>query len=231
MHKNLGGLAVLLMLTGAAQAHNTVWVFDNLDSIGGLKPRIEGHPKLIASPAGKAVAFNGVDDALFFPARPLVGAHTFTLEAIIRPDGGAFEQRWLHLAQTDPATGRDAPPTGTNDNTPRFLMEVRVVKDQWYLDTYAGSRKGTLALAFPQKLHPVGHWYQVAQVYDGKTVRSYVDGVEQGEGPLPAFEPHGPGHASVGVRINHINYFHGAVREARFTDRPLTPDEFLKAPR
>jgi 6-phosphogluconolactonase len=31
--------------------------------------------------------------------------------------------------------------------------------------------------------------------------------------------------------MNHVNYFNGAVRQARFTSRALTPDQFLKLPR
>jgi len=44
------------------------------------------------------------------------------------------------------------------------------------------------------------------------------------------FAPQGPGHTSVGVRINKVFYFKGAVRMARFTRRPLAVDEFLKVP-
>jgi len=32
----------------------------------------------------------------------------------------------------------------------------------------------------------------------------------------------------VGTRINRVNYFKGALRQARFTHRALAPDEFLK---
>ena len=67
------------------------------------------------------------------------------------------------------------------------------------------------------------------QTYDGKMYRSYVNGVLQAEAPID-FKPQGPGHASVGVRINHVNYFHGAILEARFTPRALTPKQFLKVP-
>jgi hypothetical protein len=34
----------------------------------------------------------------------------------------------------------------------------------------------------------------------------------------------------IGSRMNHVNYYHGAIAEARFTPRALTPDEFLKVP-
>jgi hypothetical protein len=205
----------------------SVWKFDNLSRIGGLTPKVEGHPTLVDSPIGKAVQFNGKDDALFFGDRPLVGAKTFTIEAIFRPEGGDFQQRWMHIAETDPATGQDANSSG--DHNPRFMFEVRVVKDQWYLDAFVNSKAGSKALAFPEKLHPINQWYAVEQTYDGKTYRAYVNGVLEGEGEV-GFTPHGPGHMMVGVRINRVNYFKGSVAEARFTDHALTPDQFLKVP-
>ena len=225
----LAALLGAILATGASAAPTNVWKFDNLDRIGGLKPRIEGQPKLVDGPLGKAVQFDGKDSALFFDDRPLVGARTFTIEAIFRPDGGDFQQRWMHIAETDPKTGLDANPSGTSDPNPRFMFEIRVVKDQWYLDAFVNSKSGSKALAFPDKLHPIGPWYAVAQTYDGKTYRSYVNGVLQGEGDV-AYTPQGPGHVMVGVRMNHVNWFKGAVAEARFTPRALKPDEFLKVP-
>ena len=206
-----------------------LWKFNNLSRIGGIAPKVEGNPQLVDSPVGKAVEFNGKDDALFFPGRPLVGAKEFTIEAIFRPDGGDFQQRWMHIAETDPKTGLDANPAGTADPNPRFMFEIRVVKDQWYLDAFVNSKAGNKALAFPEKLHPVGPWYAVEQTYDGKTYRSYVNGALEGEGDV-AFTPHGPGHMMVGSRMNHVNYFHGAVAEARFSTSALRPSQFLKVP-
>ncbi|HEY5347326.1 MAG TPA: LamG domain-containing protein, partial [Rhizomicrobium sp.] len=167
--------------------------------------------------------FDGVSDALFIDRHPLAGAKTFTFEAIIRPDGGDFAQRWFHLAEIDPATGKDS--------DARFLFELRVPpgSGQWYLDAFVNGPGYKQTLAFPEKLHPIGRWYAVVQTYDGKTYRSYVDGVLQGEAEI-AFVPQGPGHASVGVRMNRVNYFHGAILEARFTPRALAPEEFLKVP-
>src|SRR5688572_21927641 len=101
-------LGVLMVIP--AQAAQSVWTFDNLSRIGGLVPKVEGQPKLVNSPVGKAVQFNGKNDALFFADRPLVDAKTFTIEAIIRPEGGDFEQRWMHIVETDPVTGLDALP-------------------------------------------------------------------------------------------------------------------------
>ena len=219
----------LVFMATAAQAEQSVWRFDNLSHIGGMSPKVEGSPQLVASPVGKAVQFNGSDTALFFPGRPLVGAKAFTIEAIFRPEGGDFQQRWMHIAETDPATGLDANPGGTADPNPRFMFEVRVVKDQWYLDAFVQSKAGSKALAFPQKLHPINQWYAVEQTYDGKTYRAYVNGLQEGEADV-AFTPHGPGHVMVGVRMNRVNYFKGSVALARFTDHALSPAEFIKLP-
>jgi len=43
-----------------------------------------------------------------------------------------------------------------------------------------------------------------------------------------AFKPQGEGATSLGTRINRRNYFKGAIRQARFTAKALTPEGFLK---
>ena len=227
-------LAFALLAIQPAIAEETVWRFDNLARIGGMTPKLEGKPALVDSPLGKAVAFNGKDDALLLPSRPLVGAKVFTIEAIFRPDGGDFEQRWMHIAETNPATGLDTAATekvaGGADANPRFMFELRAKDGSWYLDAFFNSKGPSQALIFPDKLHPVGRWYAVTQTYDGRFYRSYVNGVLQGEAEMPGFVPHGPGRAMFGARMNHVNYFRGAIAEVRFTDRVRTPAEFLKAP-
>lgn len=219
--------SVGLMLTGCATtrpqatADQTLWTFDNLTRVGGLPVTVEGGPALVDSPWGPAVKFDGVDDGLFIEEHPLAGASTWTIEAVIRPDGGAFEQRFLHLAETE--TPREGQPlVGT-----RFLFEIRVVENEWYLDAFTKGPTYNHTLIFPEKRFPVGRWFHVAQTYDGTTYRSYVDGVPQGEAPL-TFAPQGPGRSSVGVRMNRVSWFNGAIREARFTPRGLTPDQFTR---
>jgi hypothetical protein len=147
---------------------------------------------------------------------------------VFRPDGGAFEQRFMHIAETDRASGLDTltPPGGGSDSSARFMFEIRVKDGRWYLDAYVNSKAGSQALIFPEKTHPLGPWYAVAQTYDGKTYRTYVDRVLQGEADV-AFTPHGPGRVRVGARMNKVNYFNGLIAEARFTDRALRPAELL----
>jgi hypothetical protein len=205
---------------GGPQADAAVWTFDRLENIGGHKTTVLGQPKVIDSPLGKAVEFDGVDDALFIDNHPLAAARTFTWEAIFRPDGGEREQRWFHLAEHDPAKGPDSD---------RMLFEIRVTGTSWYLDSHIQSGGASKTLMNRTSLHPLGAWYHVASVYDGKEFRNYVDGVREGAGEVD-LPPHGPGHASVGVRINKVFYFKGAVHLARFTRRALSPAEFLKVP-
>ena len=90
------GLVVALAAVAAARLgwnapaeppETTVWTFDRLENIGGHRTTVLGHPKVIDSPVGKAVEFDGVGDALFIDNHPLAGARTFTWEAIFRPDG------------------------------------------------------------------------------------------------------------------------------------------------
>lgn len=205
----------------AAEPGSNLWRFDNLSKVGGVAAHPDGAPQLIATGAGPAIAFDGLKDALFIDKHPLAGATTFTAEAIFRPDGGKFEQRWMHLAEVDPATGKE---TGT-----RILFEIRVVGDQWYLDAFAHGPAYHLPIIISDKLHRVGPWYRVAMTYDGKMLRSYVNGELQGEAPL-SFTVQGEGHSSFGTRINRVDYFHGAIYEARFTPRALAPQEFLPLP-
>lgn len=225
-------LVAMPILYAQTKPRQITWNFDRLDKIGGLPVKVEGQPKVIDSPVGKAILFDGVHDSLYIEKHPLAGAETFTFEAIFRPDGGAEAQRWFHLAERDQKTGLLTNTTGaTTEPNSRFLFELRVVDgDKWYLDAFVNGASYNKALMFKDKLHPIGEWYHVAQVYDGKIYRSYVNSELQGEAEL-AFRPQGEGAASIGVRMNRVNYFHGAVAKARFTSKALAPKEFMKLPK
>lgn len=196
-------------------ADSEVWTFDRLDRIGGHATTVLGNPRVVDTPVGKAIEFDGVDDAVFVDVHPLAGAETFTWEAVFRPDGGQPEQRWFHLQETG------------SDN--RMLFEIRVIDGQWCLDSYVHSRTAQRALLNRTSLHPLRAWYHVAAVYDGREFRNYVNGVQDGAAEIH-FAPQGPGRSSIGVRINLVNYFKGAIHVARFTRRALSPAEFLPRP-
>lgn len=210
-------MAILIWTSLDAQpsAGVEVWVFDRLDRIGGHPTMVLGDPRVVDTPVGKAVEFDGVDDALLVDEHPLAGAETFTWEAIFRPDGGAPAQRWFHLQEA-----------GTDN---RMLFEIRIVDGRWCLDSYVHARDADKALINRERLHALGAWHHVAAVYDGRAFRNYVNGVQQGAAEIH-FAPQGAGRSSIGVRINLVDYFKGAIHVARFTRRALAPSEFLPAP-
>jgi hypothetical protein len=202
-------VAAGLGLAMAAETGET-WRFDSLTRIGGHTVKVEGAPKVTDG----AVVFDGVRDALFFDVHPLAGAEQWTWEVMFRPDpGGAKEQRFFHLQED----GADT----------RMLFEIRVDGGEWWLDSYAHWGTSGKALIDPAKRHALGKWYAVQAVYDGREFRNYVNGELEGKAEF-ALRPQGAGKTSVGVRINRVNYFKGAVRWARFTRRALDAGEFAK---
>jgi hypothetical protein len=212
-----------------ARAEQVVWNFDNTHCIGGFPVQVGGAPALIDGPEGRALQFDGVKDSVLIYGRPLVGAAQFTMEVVFRPEGGKFEQRFMHIAETNPITGEDVHLEGGGDRNPRFMFEVRVTDQGWYLDTFVNSRGGSAPLIFPDKIHELGRWYAAAQTFDGTTYRAYVNGVLQGERTI-AFQPHGPGRVRLGARMNSVDFFQGSIAKARFTDHALLPEEMLTIP-
>jgi hypothetical protein len=216
--------AACLCAAGAQE----VWRFDQTVSLGGHAVKTLGHPQVVETEIGKAVQFNGLGDALMVEVHPLAGAATWTWEMIFRPDAdGAAAQRVFHLQVRDPETGADI--------ADRMLFEIRIVPGadgrpaQWCLDSFATSAGQGATLLNCVKLHPLGQWARVTAVYDGTTLRNYVGDELQGEAAVK-LAPQGVGHASVGVRINLVNYFKGAISEARFTRSAVAVGEFLKMP-
>jgi hypothetical protein len=190
-----------------------LWAIDNTRSIGGFTPMVLGAPAVIDTPAGKALQFDGNDDALFIEHHPLAGWSQLTAEIIFRPDpGGAEAQRFFHMQ--DSGSGG------------RVLFETRLTGGNWFGDVFVESKSGSAAVFSAGKLHPLGAWYHLAVVIDGKRAHYYVNGVEDAAVNL-GYTAHGPGRTAIGVRINEKYFFKGAIRVARFTPRALTPAEFL----
>ena len=206
----------------ANSSESEVWMFDQTSALGGHPTTVLGHPRVIETSYGNAVEFNGVDDALLVGVHPLAGVSAYTWEVIFRPDAdGAQAQRFFHLQEQDPNTGKDT------EN--RMLFEIRIVDGQWCLDSFATTGGQKLTLLNCKLLHPLGQWYRVTAVYDGKKLKNYVGDELQGEGDLN-LGPQLAGHSSAGVRIDKRNYFKGAILMARMTRRALPVEEFLKMP-
>ena len=190
------------------------WDFSRLDSIGGQKTTVAGAPRLRETPQGMAVEFDG-RSGLFLVVNPLAGLRQFTAEVVFQPAaGGAKEQRFLHFQED-----------GTEN---RLLFETRLTTDnRWFLDTFIKSGDGNYTLLAQNSPHPIGPWYHAAVTMDGVTMRHFVNGVEELSTPI-TFSPQKAGQTSIGVRLNRVSWYTGAVQRIRVTPRVLEPREFLK---
>lgn len=216
-------ILLIALLPGFAQKIKTkkprqksvTWKIDDLKKIGGNPVTVLGAPQVIKTGKGKAILFDGARDGIFLDTNPLAGASEFTVEAIFRPDaGGEKEQRWFHIEDTE-------------NTESRILLETRLVGNEWFLDTFIKSGENRLPLYAENFKHPTGAWYRVALVFDGQEMRHYVNGRLELAGKIQ-IKPLGRGMTSIGVRMNKVYWFKGAVRKVRLTPRALSPGEFMK---
>jgi hypothetical protein len=172
-----------------------------------------GAPRLIEENGAKALAFNGTNDGLVVAGNPLAGYKAFTIEICFRPaQDGPAAQRFLHLQDAEQH---------------RALIETRNDgQGRWYLDTYLGQLDKGQALFDRARVHPTNRWYWVALRYDGRIMSHFVNGVKELEAPA-TFGPMGTGETSIGVRLNRLYWYKGAIREVRFSDTAL-PEESLQ---
>ena len=205
-------ITILILLSSIATFSQSItWKLNNLNTIGRHKTEILGAPKLIKG----AIEFDGIDDGIFLETNPIEGFLEFTIEAVFRPDAeGGKEQRWFHIEQHPAAEVR-------------VLMETRLVGNEWFLDTFLKSGDNRLPLYAENFKHLIGKWYHIALVYDGKTMKHYVDGNLELSGEV-VFKPMGKGKISFGVRQNKVYWFKGAIKKVRFTNKALSPDKFMK---
>lgn len=180
------------------------------DSIG---VQINGSPKIAASPYGRCVAFDGVDDAIFVEDMPLDSLESFTIEMVFYPEKeGPFEQRVVHIGEV------------FDD---RMLLEIRAVDDQWYFDGFVSSAGNNKALIDENLTHPLAQWYHVALVVSPEILQTYVNGTLELEEPY-AFKGIQNRRSSIGVRLNKISWFKGMIHRIRITPGQLDPTEFIK---
>jgi len=173
-----------------------------------------GNPKVVESPYGKAIQFDGAGDGIFIAENPILNLKSFTIEVIFKPDSeGPAEQRFVHIGES------------AGD---RLLIETRTNSEgQWYLDTFILSGQNQKALIDTSLLHPGGKWYHVALTLDQDGLMSnYVNGKFEMNGNLE-FKPFASGQMSVGVRQNKISWYKGAIYRIRISEGVLNPDAFL----
>lgn len=182
------------------------------DSSGAVT--ISGNPEIVESPYGKAVKFNGVNDAIYLGHNPLKGLNSFTVEVIMKPEsGGAREQRFIHIGEL---------------RGDRLMMETRLPADSlWYYDGFVKSGEPKITLVDTTKLHRTDKWYNVTFCVDNGKLTSFVNGEKELEGVIE-FTGINSGRMSIGVRLNNQYWFKGVIYEIRISPRILEKEEFIK---
>jgi len=206
-------LTSLSVFGGNEESGSIIWRLDNIESVDGNRPSVLGEPVVIDSHLGRAIQFDGEDDALVFDLNPIAGMSAFTVEVVFRPDpGGSREQRFVHMQEVD-------------DH--RLLIETRLTPDgRWFLDTFLKSGDSECTLFAKEHLHPVGEWFHAALIYEQGVMRHYVNGVKEMECPVD-FRVMSGGQTSVGSRLNRVYWYKGAVKELSVTPQPLSPETFV----
>jgi len=174
-----------------------------------------GSPRIDGAAGARFAVFNGRSDAFIVPADPLAGWPAFTVEVLFRPAAdGPAAQRFIHL---EDQAGR------------RLTFETRMIGGRWALDTYLQDGASKRSLLDAGLLHPADRWTWAALRYDGKTMASFVAGRPELSGPV-TFGPTAGGRISIGVRMNRVFWFKGAIRELRFYPAALPAEDLEAAP-
>jgi hypothetical protein len=202
-----------LLVSGAAG--DEIWKLDRLDQVGGYATTVLGNPRVEERAGRRALVFDGVKDGIVLPVNPLAGRKQFTIEVCFWPAAdGPPAQRFMHF--------RD-------DDDGRVLIETRVdAKRGWWLDTFLAHRENGKALADAKRAHAPDRWVWIALRYDGKTMAHFVDGQKELEAETD-FPPMGSGETSIGVRLNRVFWFKGAIGELRFHDEALPEAKLQRA--
>ena len=175
--------------------------------------RLAGKPEIGTSQFGKTLVFNGSDNGIFLDQMPLAGMKKFSIEAIIKPEsGGNFEQRFFHCGEI---------------RGNRVLMELRSVLSNWYFDAFIKSEDQQKTLIDSTKLHPLNQWYHLAFVNDNGKLTTFINGKKELESQID-FVPLQSGKTSIGVRLNELSWFRGAIYKIRISPEAVDPANFMK---
>lgn len=164
-----------------------VWMFDT-DPKDGVKDNsdnghdgeINGDVKWVQGKFGKALEFPGVSGNLVsIPHAPELSLFTFTIVAWYK---GEATDSWQYLVSKEiPHASRNYS-IGVDQGTGFMITEITVGAEQWKW------ANGSTMLTD-------GEWYHMAGTYDGTFIRSWVNGVmegqtgEQGEPDHPEEQP------------------------------------------
>ena len=194
-----------------------IWSIDNVTTIGSYPANVFGNPIVKELSYGNVVEFDGIDDGILVQGFPLNKELSFTAEVIFNPYD-AFpdnsEQRFMHVQSP-------------KHNNRRFLIELRLNdKKEWFIDTHIQADSAFLTCLAKEFPHPVDQWYHVVFTYADGVAKHYVNGVEEMRGNVQ-YIPVDSASVSLGMRMNTVSFFRGAIHSVAFSKRGLKPGGFL----
>lgn len=214
-------LLSILVFMACDQSDSELWDFNNLNSIAGNAVKVEGNPVIVETELGAATYFDGVEDRLLIDSNPIGGSNVFTVELVFKADDAFYTNqapRFVHIQDPADSIGK------------RLMMELRINKrGELYLDGFLKTDIDDFALIDSSLTHPCNIWQHAAVTYDGKTLKTYMNGVFELEKNVP-FEKeviNSTGKVSIGGRMNKVAYFKGFIKYLRVTKTVLEPSEFL----
>jgi hypothetical protein len=158
---------------------------------------------------GSALSFDGINDWVTIPdANSLDLTTGMTLEAWVRPTslGGwrtvVFKER----------------PGGMLYSIYAFNRRTGFPVAQTWLNNAEQDAHGTAAL-------PLSAWTHLASVYDGGTLRLYVNGVQAGTQSVSGSLLNSASPLRIGGNSIWNEYFNGQIDDVRLYNRALTPTE------
>jgi len=196
--------------------NQVVWNVDNLSSIGGYTVTKYGNPKIISTPIGNAVEFDGVNSRIQVQGFPLTGASEFSIEVLFKPYNSAttVEPRFFHAEE---------PAMSTNK---RITLECRFDGvNSWFGDTFIKDGSSNKTLIDATKLHVTDQWMYIALTYANGVMKQYVNGVEELSDAVTYIGLSPNAQVSLGGRMNNVNYLKGAISKVIFTPKALTSTE------
>jgi hypothetical protein len=224
MKKNIIPLLTLLPIISCSPDDSETWVIDNLQQIGGHEVAVTGNPKVVETPLGKAVRFDGDGDMLLVDHNPIGDATTFTVEVVFRQDACYPENtapRFIHIQDPD------------DERAKRLMIELRVnERNQCYLDAFLKTDSDDLALIDEKLVHPTEKWLHAAVIYENGAMTTYLNGQKELSGQVSFQDTliNPVGKVALGGRMNHVSWFRGEIKTLKVTRRALSPEEFIPLP-
>jgi predicted MPP superfamily phosphohydrolase len=197
------------------------WSFDNAgdpshdDSGNGHNGTVNGAVSVIGK-CGKALSFDGSGDYVYVPDSPSLNpSNAITIAAWIRPY--SFVSSWT------PVVTKSNWESGSPTTTKGYVLEFNQSNSgiRFYIDGPGNTGAMTDVVAVP-----LNEWTHVVGVYDGATVRLYVNNIAYSPVNCSIDIPSSGGDLYIGRSFAAPNrYFNGLMDEVRIYDRALNTAE------